>query len=485
MTDVDVLVVGAGPTGLVHALWLARAGIRVRIIDKAPQPGTASRAVGVAARTLELYRQLGIADRVVAAGWKTPAFNLWVRGERAAHVEIGTIGEGQSLYPFELMYPQGAHERLLIEELGAAGVTVDRTKSLVGFTETEDGVVARLDDGTTCTASYLSGCDGARSAVREALGIGLPGGTYDHLFFVTDLDAGGPMVDGELHVCLDTAAFLAAFPLAKGRARIVGTTTAATKSWDDVAQDVTTRLRLEAPHLRDFSIYHVHHRVADRFRAGRAFLLGDAAHIHSPVGAQGMNTGIGDAVNLAWKLAATLRGAPASLLDSYEIERRAFAEKLVATTDRAFQLATDESSIATFVRTRLVPRAAHALVGIDFTRRAAFRVLGQLEIAYRESPLSVGKGGAVHAGDRLPWVPDNFAPLASRQYQVHVYGETSDALRSLQARVPIHVFPWSEGAGFERDAAYLLRPDGYVAWAGTRVDELEAYLTKWQVEARS
>ena len=198
MSDVDVLVVGAGPTGLVHALWLARAGVKVRIIDKAAAPGTASRAVGVAARTLELYRQLGIADEVVAAGWKTPAFNMWVRGERAVHVPLVSMGEGQSPYPFELMFPQGDHERLLIGALEAAGVKVDRPRALVSFTEGADGITAHLDDGTTCTASYLSGCDGAHSAVRTALGIGLPGGTYDHLFFVADLDAGGPLVDGEL-----------------------------------------------------------------------------------------------------------------------------------------------------------------------------------------------------------------------------------------------------------------------------------------------
>jgi 2-polyprenyl-6-methoxyphenol hydroxylase-like FAD-dependent oxidoreductase len=372
---------------------------------------------------------LGIADEVVAAGWKTPAFNMWVRGERAVHVPLESIGEGQSPYPFELMFPQGDHERVLIRALDAAGVKVDRPRALVSFTQGADGVTAHLDDGTTCTASYLSGCDGAHSAVRSALGIGLPGGTYDHLFFVADIDARGPLVDGELHICLDTSQFLAAFPLAKGRARVVGTTTTAAERWDDVAADVTARLKLESPQVRDFSIYHVHHRVSDRFRQGCAFLLGDAAHLHSPAGAQGMNTGIGDAVNLAWKLSATLRGAPATLLESFEIERRGFATRLVATTDRVFQLATHEGSIAAFVRTHLVPRAAQAILGLDFTRRSAFRILGQLEISYRDSPLSEGKAGDVHAGDRLPWVPDNFAPLTSRDWQLHAYGKANEGFR--------------------------------------------------------
>ena len=253
---------------------------------------------------------------------------------------------------------------------------------------------------------------------------------------------------------------------------MVGTTTKATERWDDVAADVTTRLQLESPHVRDFSIYRVHHRVSDHFRQGRAFLLGDAAHLHSPAGAQGMNTGIGDAVNLAWKLSATLRGAPPVLLESFETERRGFAKQLVATTDRVFQLATHEGSTAAFARTRLAPHAARALLGVDFTRRTAFRILGQLELSYRDSPLSEGSAGDVHGGDRLAWVPDNFAPLASRDWQLHVYGIANEGFRG--AGVPLHVFP--PAPGFDAEAAYLIRPDGYVGWAGSKVDDLVRYL---------
>jgi 2-polyprenyl-6-methoxyphenol hydroxylase-like FAD-dependent oxidoreductase len=471
MTDTDVLVVGAGPTGLAHALWLARAGVRVRIIDKVAEPGTTSRAVGVAARTLELYRQLGIADEVVGEGWRTPAANWWVRGKHAGRVELASLGEGLSPYPFELMYPQGAHERLLIRALAAAGVQVDRPRALVELTQDEDRVYARLDDGSTCSATYVAGCDGAHSSVRAALGIGLPGATYSHLFFVADVDGTGPVLNGELHIALDTSQFLAAFPLAVGRARVIGTTTDVTKTWDDVAQDVTQRLELANVHVRDFSCYHVHHRVADHFRARRVFLLGDAAHLHSPAGAQGMNTGIGDAINLAWKLADVLHGAPATLLDSYEPERRGFANKLVMTTDRIFQLATKEGGIAEFIRTRIAPHAIHVLLGMQLTRRTGFRLVAQLEISYRESAVSDGFAGDLHAGDRLPWVPnptgsDNFEPLATREWQLHVYGAASDALRA--AGLPVHVFPFSDAAkaaGLARDAVYLIRPDGYIGWA--------------------
>src|SRR5690242_1282362 len=191
----DVLIVGAGPTGLVLALWLARAGARVRIIDKTAEPGTTSRALAVQARTLEFYAQLELADAVVAAGRKMVAANMWVRGRRAAHVVFGEMGKGISPYSYALIYPQDEHERMLIERLREAGVEVERQTELTRFEETADGVVGhlRLADGSeaSCTAAYIAGCDGARSTIREALGFGFPGGTYEHLFYVADVDARG------------------------------------------------------------------------------------------------------------------------------------------------------------------------------------------------------------------------------------------------------------------------------------------------------
>ena len=193
--------------------------------------------------------------------------------------------------------------------------------------------------------------------------IGFPGGTYDHLFYVADVDARGPAMNGELHVALDETDFLAVFPLKDdGRARLIGTVRDGRRAqhdepvWNDVSQRVIEWMRIDVERVNWFSTYRVHHRVADRFREGRAFLLGDAAHIHSPVGGQGMNTGIGDAVNLAWKLAAVLQGrADASLLDSYEPERIAFARRLVATTDRAFTGVTSDGALARRVRLNVVP----------------------------------------------------------------------------------------------------------------------------------
>jgi 2-polyprenyl-6-methoxyphenol hydroxylase-like FAD-dependent oxidoreductase len=473
---------------LALALWLTRLGVRVRIVDKTSEPGTTSRALAVQARTLELYRQIGLADAVVSGGRKMVAVNLWATGRQVAHVVFGDMGANLSPFPYALIYPQDEHERLLIDRLADADVKVERQTELVGFEETATGVRARLKraDGVTnvCEAIYLAGCDGAHSAVREGLAIGFPGGTYNHLFYVADVDARGAVMNGELHGALDTTDFLIVFPMkAEGRARLVGTVRTDPErrhddlSWDDVSRRVIEWLRIEVERVHWFSTYRVHHRVADRFRKGRTFLLGDAAHIHSPVGGQGMNTGIGDAVNLAWKLAAVVNGrADPSLLDSYEPERIAFARRLVATTDQAFKGVTSDGVIARRVRLNIVPAVAPMLFAFEAVRRFMFRTISQTAVHYRGSRLSEGRAGDVHGGDRLPWVPahpddrDNFAPLASLDWQVHVYG---DASRELQTacegrKLPLHTFPWHREiarTGLRRNAVYLVRPDGYVALA--------------------
>src|SRR5947209_1533680 len=227
MTDRLVLIIGAGPTGLVLALWLTRLGVRVRVIDKTAEPGSTSRAVAVQARTLELYRQVGLADAVVNAGVKVAAANFWVGGAQAARLPLRRLGEGLSPFPYALTYPQDAHERLLIERLDARGVSVERRTELVRFDEHAEGVraVLRRPDGSedVCEAAYLAGCDGAHSTVREALATGFPGGTYSGLFYVADVDAAGPAANGEIHVELDEADFLAVFPLKEtDRLRLIG-----------------------------------------------------------------------------------------------------------------------------------------------------------------------------------------------------------------------------------------------------------------------
>ncbi|HKT60305.1 MAG TPA: FAD-dependent monooxygenase, partial [Gemmatimonadales bacterium] len=396
------------------------------------------------------------------------------------------------------------HERLLIDRLAELGVRVERQTELLGFEEHSAGVRARLrlPDGseTSVEAVYLAGCDGARSTVRESLRIGFPGGTYSHLFYVADVQASGAVVNGEPHVDLDESDFVVVFPLkGAGRARLIGTVRRELQeqgepplSWDDVGQAVLGRLGISVERVNWFSTYRVHHRVANRFRQGRAFLLGDAAHIHSPVGGQGMNTGIGDAVDLGWKLAAVLQGrATPGILDSYEPERIAFARRLVATTDRAFTVVTSAGPTARFVRIDLAPRVLPPLFALRSFRRLMFRTVSQIAIDYRSGPLSQGRAARVSGGDRLPWVGDNFDPLASLDWQVHVYGAGGRAAADACARrgLAFHAFPWGPAAtraGLERDAVYLVRPDGYVALADSAggAEGLEGYLDARGIKPR-
>jgi 2-polyprenyl-6-methoxyphenol hydroxylase-like FAD-dependent oxidoreductase len=472
---------------LVLALWLTRFGVRVRIIDKLAASGTTSRALAVQARTLEFYQQFGLAQAVVERGHKVAAVNLWVKAEPVARIPLENLGQGLTPFPIPIIFPQDEHEILLIKRLSALGIEVERQVELAEFEDRGGEIRATLRKlGTEEVGSYayLAGCDGARSRVREVLGAGFPGGTYDHLFYVADIDAAGSPMNGELHVDLDDADFLAVFPLQQaGTARLIGSVR------DDAAQDhehlkfedvrgrAIQNLRIEVKNVNWFSTYRVHHRVAQQFRKGRAFLLGDAAHIHSPVGGQGMNTGIGDAVNLAWKLAASLKEPRSSaLLDSYEPERIAFARRLVATTDRAFTAVISDSAFARFVRTKAIPAFAPALFRLPAMRRFVFRTVSQITVNYRGSALSRGAAGKLQGGDRLPWVKvgqgeeHNFDALMSMDWQIHVYGDADRGLQTLAdgQKIPLHVFPWNAHmgqAGLLRNASYLIRPDGYIGLA--------------------
>jgi 2-polyprenyl-6-methoxyphenol hydroxylase-like FAD-dependent oxidoreductase len=469
MTEVEVLIVGAGPTGLTLALWLTRLGVEVRIVDKTAEPGTTSRALAVQARTLEFYRQVGLADAVTAAGCQVGAMNLWVKAERAAHVDLHAIGKGLGPFDYMFIFPQDEHEKLLIGALDKLGVSVERRTELMGFTDDGGAVRAVLEtaDGTQdmCEARYLAGCDGAHSPVRKSLGIDFPGGAYSQLFYVADVQASGPAIDGNLNIDLDEADFLAIFPLkGKGRARLIGAVRGdrAAKgdalTFEDVSERAIEQLQLKIDKVNWFSTYHVHHRVARVFRKGRAFLLGDAAHIHSPAGGQGMNTGIGDSVNLAWKLAAVL----------------------VATTDRIFTLASSPGKLAQRLRASLLPHLAPGLLGLESVRKFAFRTVSQMVVNYRHGPLSAGAAGDVWGGDRLPWVElgggrDNFDPLVSLDWQAHVYGDAPAGVTKLCAArgLPLHVFDWRpeiRKTGIKRNAVYLIRPDGYIGLADPIAD---------------
>ena len=496
MQQAEILIVGAGPTGLVLALTLAKKGVPFRIIDNDPGPGNYSRALVVHARTLEFYRALGFADAFVAKGVKIELIKLRARSQPFVDVSFADIGRGQSPFPFSLGLPQDEHEEFLVARLRDLGIAVDWGVELKGLKQTGEQVEVQLMRGSSpeqASCSYVCGCDGASSKVRTLLAVPFSGGTYDDLFFVADAEL-ERAPDADISVNLGSHSFALVTPIrTSGMYRIVGLVPHRLRhernlAFEDVRADSETFLDMKVRRLNWFSTYRVHHRVADRFQIGRCFLLGDAGHVHSPAGGQGMNTGIGDAFNLAWKLAEVVaKGAEPKLLESYEVERSAFARKLVASTDRAFEILTATGGLYALLRTWVIPGLMGHAMRFARVRSMMFKLISQTRIRYRASPLSQGQAGGIYGGDRLPWIPagatDNFVPLQSLDWQVHVYGTAEPAFEREIARLglELHRFAFDEiaaGQGAARDAAYLIRPDGYVGVAQSRQDagELETYL---------
>ncbi|MDP9042451.1 MAG: FAD-dependent monooxygenase [Bacteroidota bacterium] len=500
-----ILIVGAGPTGLVLALWLTKMGVPIRIIDKAPGPGTTSRATIIHARNLEFYHQLGIDQIALAGGIEMKTANLWIRGKKTVRLPIGDFGLGISPYPYILIFPQDKQEQMLTEELEKSGVPIERNTELTSFEMTDnqiEGELLKEGKREKFTTLYLAGCDGAHSVVRKETGVGFAGGTYENTFFVADIKANGAAANGEMHAALDDADFMIIFPM-KGdtNVRLVGSVARNQENnqdlkWEDVSKDILNRMKMDVEKINWFSSYRVHHRVASDFRMKNVFLLGDAAHIHSPVGGQGMNTGIGDAVNLAWKLAAVIKGqAGKDLLNSYETERIPFAQKLVSTTDRAFTFVTARGPLATQIRLHLVPLLLPLFFRFRSMRRSMFLTVSQTAIKYPQSSLSQGKAGKIKGGDRLPWVridskdlssAGNFEWLTSKHWQVHCYGSISSDLINIfnSRKIPFYIFPWTretKNAGYLENAIYVIRPDGYVGLADPTGDvvKISAYINKY------
>ncbi|MGE0007673.1 MAG: FAD-dependent monooxygenase [Parvibaculaceae bacterium] len=483
MTDrgPQVLIVGAGPTGLTLALWLRRLGVGIRIVDKSSGPGETSRAIAVQARTLEFHRQIGVVEDVLAAGVRLERLTMRTPKGIAAELPLGAFGAGVSRYAFAFALPQDVHERVLLEALREAAAAVERDTELVDFEDNGDAVAATLRrDGETRTirVDYLVGADGAHSTVRHGMKLGFPGGTYEQSFYVADVRGHGPVTPEGLDIVLGAYGFAIIMPVRQsGSLRLIGVVPERFEAeprltFDMIRGDVERESHVTVDAVNWFSSYRVHHRVADHFRKGRVFIAGDAGHIHSPAGGQGMNTGIGDAVNLAWKLAAVLQGrAKPDLLDSYEPERIAFAHSLIRGTDQAFRLVSGRSWLSDLWRRFVMPNILARLLKTKWGSRFFFGLVSQTRITYRGGAVGEGEAGAVRGGDRLPWVAldegDNFAALASLDWQVHVYGaaQSAFAARIDALGIPLHRFAWTEAmgkAGLTRDAAYLVRPDGHL-----------------------
>jgi 2-polyprenyl-6-methoxyphenol hydroxylase-like FAD-dependent oxidoreductase len=522
--DVDVLIVGAGPTGLMLANQLARRGVKPRIIDRHSGPAQQSRAMAVQARTMEIYSKMGIIDKALSLGARATGANMWANGRWTARIPVGDIGQSMSPFPFVLMLGQDDNELIMGEKLRDHGVVVEWNTELTAIEQHPDHVDVdiRVPDGSTqkMKATWVAGCDGSRSPVRELSGIKFPGAPYEHTFFVADTEATGSMKPGELNVYLWKDGFHLFFPM-RGQDgwRVIGILPKHLRQRDDltfedvvpaIQQEAGTNLSFKACHW--FSTYRISHRAAEHFRDRRCFLLGDAAHIHSPAGAQGMNTGLQDAYNLAWKLALVVRGrADAALLDTYELERIPVAKRLLETTDRAFQIIVSDGWFGSLFRTRILANVAARAMKFERVRQLAFRTIAQIGISYPGSSLSQElphlPKDAPAAGDRFPWMQLKFAAndaaedlfdrLDDRKFNLLMMGQSPIAPQTLDDfgdLLRIHTIAADPANTAELARAkvpqrsfYLLRPDGHVGLCGTSFDAaaIKRYLAgQVQLKAR-
>lgn len=476
VVDTEVLVVGAGPTGLMAALVLARRGVSAVVIDTKAGPTRESRALAVQARTMEIYDQLGLVDQVLAGGY--PATRFQVRPDAdPSGLSFAAAQQGATRYPGMHIFEQSRNEELLSSALTSAGGGVrwqHRLVDLVDGTAAPDGRLVALVEGahglSRVRARWCIGADGAASRVRRMLDVPFEGVTDDATFWVADLRGVSGLPDHAVSARFGGATFAVFFPLGPGgHARLISMADGDTVDQESALAGARSDLGLDCTGVDWFSTYRVHHRVAVRFRKGATFLAGDAAHVHSPVGGQGMNTGLQDAHDLALLLADVAQGHLAvAALDRYESERRPVALRLVRATDRVFGLIARRGHGTAWLRrgiSRVVGALAPRVLGSSLGARPG-GWLGQYRIRYHFVP----KGTATPAwaedpvvGLRLPPVGDNADPLRSLGWQLHTYGGSV-----VRPDVP----DWVDGpfdlgqdprTALRPDRMYLVRPDGFVA----------------------
>jgi 2-polyprenyl-6-methoxyphenol hydroxylase-like FAD-dependent oxidoreductase len=530
--QLGVLIVGAGPTGLTLAAQLDALGATVRIVDRQLDRVHESRALAVLPRTLEVLRGLGISQELVERGNDAVQLQLHF-GERVVRTRLFDIGLEDTAYPFLLFISQAETEAVLNEHLAAHGIHVERGVELVAVAADEQQVTCTLRHQDRSTeqlrAHYTAGCDGARSSVRRLAGIPFEGGSYPQTFALGDLEVEGDLERDAAHAFIGAPGMLFFFPLGQPASwRMLGMrpTVYGAAAHEEPPQPSLADLQAIADaftggklHLRDpvwLTYFRLHHRQAVHYRAGRVFLVGDAAHVHSPAGAQGMNTGIQDAWNLGWKLALVERGlADAALLDSYEAERWPIGRFVLRFTDRATSIATSHSPFVRLLRTRAAPRLAPLVLRLTRVRAYGFRTLSQLRVHYRRSR-AVHEGQPAlsrgpRAGDRLPdahivdhgrecwlqealptptyhlllcgpaesWNSDQLAALGERyRGLVVVHRLTREAAPGVLHDIRGEAFA---RLGVEQTAQYLVRPDGHVGYRCGRTDlrGLERYLARW------
>lgn len=543
-TAIDVLIVGAGPVGLTMACELLRHGVQCRIIDQQAAPVQTSRALNVQARTLEVFENMGVSERIIAAGAKARGLTVYDGEKILLRMSLQHLREEECLYPFLLILPQSQTEHILGERLTELGGTVERSRQLVALRQEGDAVIAQVKEaGTNANideeihARWVIGCDGIRSQVRKSLSIPFEGTTAPQEFLLADMDMDWSRTRETTHGWLTRDGLFAVFPLPGGQWRLFATFTAEkSKEVPQASLDVFQRLLVQytgdtqtrMSNLTWASNFRISYRMAPTYRKNRVFLAGDAAHVHSPFGGQGMNIGIQDASNLAWKLALVLhKKAQETLLETYQEERLPVAKWVVGGAENATGLLVTQNPALRWVRDHaLVP-----LLNLTSIQRSLARQTAELTINYRRSSLShfpsghkANRGGllawrgAPHAGDRLLPGARLLDPASGGQVNVHqaLRGTKSHLLLftglapanegyasltqlashvetlakgSIQAHIivagneKLPQLTWSDSTlldpqgtlhrtyGAHHQALYFVRPDGYIGFRSQPVRE--------------
>ncbi len=479
--NVTVLIAGAGPVGLTMANELTRYGIAVRIVDKNTERTDKSKALVLWSRTLELFDHGGYVEPFLAAGLKAHGAQMSNGRDIIARISLDDI---ESPYPYALMIPQSDTERILEERLEKQGVKVERTVALESFKDLGNGVEAVLrkanGESETLTADWLIGCDGAHSAVRHGLGFTFDGTTQPSDWYLADGHFTGLEPQDRLHIFWHKDGILAFFPITEGRWRVIadlGPAQGDAHCPDPTLQDVQALITLRGTDgivIKDaywLAAFRINERKVSQYGRGRAFLAGDAAHIHSPAGGQGMNTGMQDAFNLAWKLSLVIGGVcKPALLDSYSVERSAVGDMVLKNASRVTDAAIIRNPIVQGLRNTVVKFA----LGFPQLGHRVANLLAELNIGYPKSPLTVAgshQPGVRKAGERWP----DRLPADPGKARFTAIGP-ANAVSALAAKFP-QLVQAAPAAADGKDLR-LVRPDGYVGFAGAASDQAgaEAYL---------
>ena len=480
----NVLVTGAGPVGLAMAAELARYGLSVRIVDKAPQRTDKSKALVIWSRTLELADRMGCGAALLNAGVRVTKVNIVDGSKQIAHIALDGVS---TPHPYALVLPQSETERLLEEHLNGLGVQVERSVELTQFQEHGNEVVSTLchPDGRheVVNSSWLIGCDGAHSVVRHGLGMQFQGDTMPSDWILADVHLAGVQNPGEISIGWHADGVLALFPISQDRYRVIADAGAAqseTRRPDPTLDEVQAILDQRGPGgIRAFdpiwlAAFRINERKVADYRAGRVFLAGDSAHIHSPAGGQGMNTGIQDACNLAWKLALVERGICSAepLLSSYSIERSAVGEEVLKAAGRLTTIGILKGELKQSIRNHVTS----LVLGLPPAREALANSLTEVTIGYPHSPLT--EKGA-HAGERAPI--RNGEPLVGtgKTPLFVLFAEPGDESSRLIAQYPNLLDPVVRKP-FTDGELRLVRPDGYMALSAksSTGNKVSAYLDR-------